>query len=584
MWNPLGMSATDLRLLCLGDNHGDIASLERVLDHASLGRFDLVVHTGDLTDTYNVGPESGRQQLEAVESVLERFERHCPVLYVWGDRDEIKDGPHVTDGVSVEVGTHVPADDRLRVADHAFTQNPGLVTDRTVLVTHEFRPYLVSNVDGRAYVSGHTPSGRHAGNAVSTPLLNRAQGRYEAGGYLAVELATDGSVSVELRNLGGLQCVDCDRHGSLGRQYTPAYMDPACRFAYREFDYYYEHATRAVYAILRDGDRPTVGDIVERVERAADADDAFGDRLAAFLDEYYAGQLHAFERRDGELYDALRARDLERAGPGDAPAESEPAVDDAVSGPGPASTLRSAVRRLLDRDGGGWRTRDDDAVPRPLDTLHYHASARTLERLTAQTDTTHELLDAADEFEGFGRYRTLAPVQDREELVELVERLQRRGVETVVEIGAGHGGVAYALSNCVDTVSTVVSVDLNHTRERRRFLQRFVDADEVALVAGDSRDTTTVASVAAHLDGQPVDFLFVDGGGMYDDVTADFERYLPLVADDGVVGLHDIVTYRRHPDFAEQHLLWHDLQDRYATEEILRTPHQDVYGIGLVYP
>jgi len=164
------MSASDLRLLCLGDNYGDIASLERVLDHASLGRFDLVVHTGDLTDTYNVGPESGRQQLEAVESVLERFERHCPVLYVWGDRDETKDGPHVADGVSVEVGTHVPADDRLRVADHAFTQNPGLVTDRTVLVTQSS-----GRTSSRTWTAARTsPGTRPADGTPGTPSARRS--------------------------------------------------------------------------------------------------------------------------------------------------------------------------------------------------------------------------------------------------------------------------------------------------------------------------------------------------------------------------------------------------------------------------
>jgi len=46
------------------------------------------------------------------------------------------------------------------------------------------------------------------------------------------------------------------------------------------------------------------------------------------------------------------------------------------------------------------------------------------------------------------------------------------------------------------------------------------------------------------LNGEPLDFLFIDGDHTYEGVKRDFEMYSPLVRNGGIIAFHDIV---KHP-------------------------------------
>lgn len=58
-------------ILVMGDNHGDVESLDRVIADTKGEQFDFIIHVGDLTNAWFDGIETGVEQLRAVESRLE---------------------------------------------------------------------------------------------------------------------------------------------------------------------------------------------------------------------------------------------------------------------------------------------------------------------------------------------------------------------------------------------------------------------------------------------------------------------------------------------------------------------------------
>jgi len=83
------MAADDvetLRLLCMGDNHGDVDSLERVVDGTEGEEFDFVIHVGDITNAWFDGVDEGREQLDAVTPYFETLHERGEFLHL-GNRD-----------------------------------------------------------------------------------------------------------------------------------------------------------------------------------------------------------------------------------------------------------------------------------------------------------------------------------------------------------------------------------------------------------------------------------------------------------------------------------------------------------------
>ena len=59
-------------------------------------------------------------------------------------------------------------------------------------------------------------------------------------------------------------------------------------------------------------------------------------------------------------------------------------------------------------------------------------------------------------------------------------------------------------------------------------------------VKGVSQEQATVDEVKRVLGNAKVDFLFIDGGHTFAEVSGDFRSYAPLVRKGGVIGFHDI--------------------------------------------
>lgn len=263
----------------------------------------------------------------------------------------------------------------------------------------------------------------------------------------------------------------------------------------------------------------------------------------------------------------------------------------------------SSARRLYSRDGlvtvvsralkKAERTAGV-AAPDVVDAGFESLSMREIRRRQRAERTLDDVLDTAYDYRGFGAYRSIEPMQVREELAAFVRAIAATDPDTVCEIGTARGGTYYLWARCLDA-ETYVSVDLpgerfggGYSARRARFLGESVAADrpgiEQRFLRRNSHDPATVRRVGEVLDGDPLDFLFVDGDHTYEGVKEDFERYSPLVADGGVIALHDIVEHEHDPD-CEVDRFWRELRDdaAYETREIVADPDQGRGGVGLVY-
>jgi hypothetical protein len=85
----------------------------------------------------------------------------------------------------------------------------------------------------------------------------------------------------------------------------------------------------------------------------------------------------------------------------------------------------------------------------------------------------------------------------------------------------------------------------------------------------------TFSEARAHFENHTVDLLHIDGYHTYEAVKEDFETWLPKVAKNGVIILHDI--HVRHADFGVFRF-WEEIKKEYETIEFVGT-----YGLGVIF-
>jgi predicted O-methyltransferase YrrM len=183
---------------------------------------------------------------------------------------------------------------------------------------------------------------------------------------------------------------------------------------------------------------------------------------------------------------------------------------------------------------------------------------------------------------------TIAPMQVRSEIESLLRRVEADRPRTVLEIGTANGGSLFLFTRVAAEDATIVSVDLpggsfggGYSRLRTRLYSNFArPRQRLQLLRADSHDPATRAEVERTIAGRPVDFLFIDGDHSLEGVRADFDLYVPLVRNGGLVAMHDIVPGSRElvggvPQF------WREVKARNGGEEIVADPEQGGYGIGV---
>ncbi len=130
-------------------------------------------------------------------------------------------------------------------------------------------------------------------------------------------------------------------------------------------------------------------------------------------------------------------------------------------------------------------------------------------------------------------HRAWQNVPELAEVLYLVAQEVPLGV--VVEVGCAWGGTLYAWRHIPwRNQPDVYGITMGH------FADLPADTHGAVVIDGDSHDQATLDELAGHLDGRPVDVLFIDGDHTYDGCLADWRMYSPLVRPGGLVLLHDI--------------------------------------------
>lgn len=165
-------------------------------------------------------------------------------------------------------------------------------------------------------------------------------------------------------------------------------------------------------------------------------------------------------------------------------------------------------------------------------------------------------------------------LQCAEELAALCALLPNP-LRMTLEIGVHHGGTFGVWQHLSDEV---IGVDAMRGTDATEF--------DPAVIIGNSHDAATVQAVENALDGQPIDFLFIDGDHSYEGAQSDFETYGRLVAPDGIIAIHDINEDGADSDpEAGVGRFWKDLILTHDTLSIVaRRPGKRVpLGIGVVF-
>lgn len=167
--------------------------------------------------------------------------------------------------------------------------------------------------------------------------------------------------------------------------------------------------------------------------------------------------------------------------------------------------------------------------------------------------------------------------------------------KVVVEIGTANGGT---LSRWLElpSVETVISVDYpigihgGQGFEERTYV--ISDALEQAnlynkkfyAVNGNSKDLYLINRVEELLNGQKIDFLFIDGDHTYEGVKGDFDLYEKFLAPTALVGFHDIINSYFHREancFVST--FWEELKEKYGFVEFIYTQFLDKKSLPFFY-
>ncbi|HKI01262.1 MAG TPA: class I SAM-dependent methyltransferase [Thermoanaerobaculia bacterium] len=179
--------------------------------------------------------------------------------------------------------------------------------------------------------------------------------------------------------------------------------------------------------------------------------------------------------------------------------------------------------------------------------------------------------------------------QKEAEILALLERLKSLQPRRVLEIGTAAGGTLFLLSRVAAPDALLVSIDMpeggfgggyNLLRSGlyRSFAQR---GQRIVLIRGDSHRQAMRRRLATALDGERLDFLFIDGDHSEAGSRQDFEDYAPFVRPGGLIAFHDI-----RPDekgwSGEVYRVWPELAARFDGEELVDESGPSGYGIGLL--
>ena len=182
----------------------------------------------------------------------------------------------------------------------------------------------------------------------------------------------------------------------------------------------------------------------------------------------------------------------------------------------------------------------------------------------------------------------IAVQQISSEFLLLAELVKNERCERLLEIGTYRGGTLFVFSRLSDANATVISVDYPTTGFGRvlracqnAYLPRLVRRGQsLYLLRENSHSLGTLARVREILQGNKLDFLFIDGDHSYAGVRSDFEMYAPLVRSGGLLAFHDVAKTNSKE---EVYRLWNEIKPNYKHAEFVHRTGPGAMGIGVLW-
>ena len=145
-------------------------------------------------------------------------------------------------------------------------------------------------------------------------------------------------------------------------------------------------------------------------------------------------------------------------------------------------------------------------------------------------------------------------VQNHQEIYGASKFFKSLKVKNFMEIGTDQGGTFAIWSKLSDSNDGIrISVDLPHgpyglntfnVEERDSYLKSL--GKNVTTIHGSSHEESIKERVRSILNGEELDFLFIDGDHTYEGVKKDYEMYKEFVKNGGWIGFHDIKDTEYH--------------------------------------
>ena len=125
----------------------------------------------------------------------------------------------------------------------------------------------------------------------------------------------------------------------------------------------------------------------------------------------------------------------------------------------------------------------------------------------------------------------------------------------IIEIGSSTGGHIYLLSTVLnDKNHEIITIDpwIEDSKYGKNYrvycdcisnLREFNKHIKFNHIRKLSQSSRALEALKNLLKDKKIDFLFIDGSHAEEDVLQDWKNYKDLVADDGLIGFHDVVGY-----------------------------------------
>lgn len=204
-----------------------------------------------------------------------------------------------------------------------------------------------------------------------------------------------------------------------------------------------------------------------------------------------------------------------------------------------------------------------------------------------QSDNPEIVLDYAFNVLGL----VLRPIQIKEEFLGFLKEFKELSPKNILEIGTATGGSLLSVCKLAPDNAKIISIDLpggkfggGYPEWKTPIFKMFKkNNQELILLRSDSHLEETKDKIINILEGDKIDFLFIDGDHEYEGVKKDFEMYSPLVRSGGVIAFHDIAPNGDRQYTGGVPIFWKEIKDSYKIKEFIKDENQRGFGIGLIF-